>query len=280
VKYLVTGGAGFIGSHMVDRLVELGHNVFVVDNLLSGFREQVNTKAKFYPVDIRNEPFLAVMQNVKPDGVFHFAAIARTPWCIEDPVLAAEVNATGTIKVLEAARRAGVRRSVLSSSNVVYAAHTPYRVTKEMGEMWGRVYSELYGQSNISLRYSNAYGTRQSELGPSPNVFAAFRKCLKENGYVSVTGDGEQSRDFTHVSDIVEGNLAAMNSDYNGTLDLCTGKNWTMNEIVLNMFKAQIRYVEEREGDVKHITQNPEPAERILGWKSKVALPIGIKDCL
>lgn len=280
MKYLVTGGAGFIGSHMVDRLVELGHDVIVVDNMLSGLMGQINPWVKFCRVDIRHDTVLAVLENTKPDGVFHFAAIARTPWCIDDPVLAAETNATGTMKVLEAAKRAGVKRCVLSSSNVVYAAHTPYRATKEMGEMWSKVYNELYGQSSISLRYSNVYGKRQQETGPSPNVFASFRKSIRENGYATVTGDGEQSRDFTHVSDIVEGNIAAMNSDFKGTLDLCTGKNWTMNQVVQDMFKARIQYVAEREGDVKHIVQDPEPAKRILGWEAKVSLPVGIKDCL
>lgn len=278
MKYIVTGGAGFIGSHMVDLLIDLGHEVVVIDNLLSGFRSQVNNFADLVVEDIRNKSMYPVFKGV--DGVFHFAAIARTPWCIDDPIQAASVNSLGTANVLEASRQGKVPRVVLSSSNVVYAAHTPYRATKEMGEMWGRVYAELYGLSTISLRYSNVYGSRQSELGPSPNVFAAFRKSKREDGVVSITGDGEQSRDFTHVSDIVAGNLKAMRSKYVGVLDLCTGKNWTMNEVVIDMFKAEVKYIPEREGDVKHIVQNPEPAKRFLGWEAKVALPTGIKDCL
>lgn len=278
MKYVVTGGAGFIGSHMVDLLIDLGHEVVVIDNLLSGYRSQVNKLAELVIADIREKYIYPIVR--ESDGIFHFAAIARTPWCIEDPIQAASVNSLGTANVLEAAKQGNVRRVVLSSSNVVYAAHTPYRATKEMGEMWGRVYAELYGVSNISLRYSNVYGRRQSELGPSPNVFAAFRKSKREDGFISVTGDGEQSRDFTHVSDIVAGNLKAMRSDYVGVLDLCTGKNWTMNEIVMDMFNAEARYVPERVGDVKHIIQNPEPSKKILGWEAKVALPTGIKDCL
>lgn len=278
MKYIVTGGAGFIGSHMVDLLVDLGHEVVVIDTLLSGYRSQVNRAAELVVGDIRKKYIYPIVKGA--DGVFHFAAIARTPWCIDDPIQAATVNSLGTANVLEAARQGKVPRVVLSSSNVVYAAHTPYRATKEMGEMWGRVYAELYGLSNISLRYSNVYGKRQSELGPSPNVFAAFRKSKREDGTVSITGDGEQSRDFTHVSDIVAGNLLAMRSKHVGVLDLCTGKNWTMNEIVVNMFKAEVKYIPERKGDVKHIVQNPEPAKEILGWEAKVALPTGIKDCL
>ncbi len=280
MKYLITGAAGFIGSHLTDRLIAEGHQVIAVDNLLSGFLEQVNYKAFFRGVDITAfEPLRLLMMVEQPDGVFHCAAIARTPWCIDAPLLASHTNAHGTACVLEAARQAKVKRVVLSSSNVVYAAMTAYRATKEMGEKWGEVYHESYGMSVISLRYSNVYGPRQSELGPSPNVFAALRKCKKEKGYLEITGDGEQSRDFTHVSDIVRGQIAAMNSTICGTIDLCTGKNWTLNEIAA-MFGGPVRYLPERVGDVKHIIQEPNGAEKLLGWKYQVELPYGIQDCM
>lgn len=156
---------------------------------------------------------------------------------------------------------------------------TAYRATKEMGELWGQVYQESYGVSVISLRYSNVYGPRQSELGPSPNVFAALRKAKKEKGYLEITGDGEQSRDFTHVSDLVRGQLAAMTSSYCGVIDLCTGRNWTLNQVA-RMFDCPVRYLPERVGDVKHIRQDSTGAETLLGWKYSVELPDGITDCL
>jgi nucleoside-diphosphate-sugar epimerase len=280
MKYLVTGAAGFIGSHLTDKLIAAGHSVVAVDNLRSGYREQVNPAADFWELDIIYDGALwRLMQREVPDGVFHCAAIARTPWCIEDPVLASLTNAHGTACVLEAARQAKVKRIVLSSSNVVYASYTSYRATKEMTEMWGRVYHESYGMSVISLRYSNVYGPRQSENGPSPNVFAALRKSKNEKGYLEITGDGEQSRDFTHVVDIVRGQIAAMNSDYCGAVDLCTGTNWTLNQVA-KMFDAPVKYLPEREGDIKHIVQSPARASEILGWQASIELPEGIRECL
>lgn len=277
MKYLVTGGKGFIGSHLVDYLVDNNHKIKVLDNGLSGDNE--NPKAEYIKVDIRRfgeiEKYFAGV-----DAVFHFAAIARTPWCIDDPILCYETNVLGSTNVLEAARKNGVKRVVLSSSNIVYAAETPYKQSKLAMEAIAAVYASLYGLSNVCLRYSNVYGKRQREDGPSPNVFAAFRKSFRENGHVKITGDGEQSRDFTHVSDIARANFLASQSDYSGNIDLCTGRNVSMNYVVKELFKAPVEYIEERKGDIKHIIQNPERAEKILGWKAQVKLEDGIKDVL
>jgi UDP-glucose 4-epimerase len=280
MKYLVTGAAGFIGSHLTDALIAKGQDVIAVDNLLSGYHDQVNPEAKFYELEItRYEKLVELMHEENPAGIFHCAAIARTPWCMDEPLLASLTNAHGTACVLEAARQAKVKRVVLCSSNVVYAAHTPYRATKEMLELWGRCYKESFGLSVIALRFSNVYGPRQSEEGPSPNVFAALRKSKKEKGHLEITGDGEQSRDFTHVFDIVRGLIAAMNSEVCGVVDLCTGKNWTLNQVA-GMFGGPVEYLPERPGDVKHILQDPRDAEKLLGWRYKIELPNGIKDCI
>jgi UDP-glucose 4-epimerase len=279
MKYLVTGGRGFIGSHMVDLLVEQnGAEVVVIDNGLSG--ENHNDKAQYINADIRR--FDDIAEYFKGvDVVFHFAAIARTPWCVEDPILCYETNVLGPVNVMEAARKNGVKRVVLSSSNIVYAGETPYKHSKLGMEAIASVYATpLYNLSTVCLRYSNVYGKRQREDGVAPNVFAAFRKAFRENGEVTVTGDGEQSRDFTHVSDIVRANFLASQVSYNGNIDLCTGKNVTMNYVVKELFKAPVRYIEERKGDIKHIIQSPANAKEILGWEAKVALEDGIKDVL
>jgi nucleoside-diphosphate-sugar epimerase len=283
--YIVTGGAGFIGSHLVDHLVQSGaKQVVVIDTLLSGQRQNINPAATLHEVDIRDfRALLAVFQKYAACGgprcVFHTAAIARTPWTIDDPNLCIETNVLGTQHVLEACRVTSVPRVVLSSSNVVYAAYTPYRMSKEALENLGRVYTDVYGMSVLCLRYSNVWGTRQSEEGPSPNVFAALRASMKKNGYLEVTGDGEQSRQFTHVSDIVQGNVLASQSRETGVIDLCTGENVTLNEIA-KLYGCPVRYIDERRGDVKHIVQDPTDALKRLGWKAKVRLQDRVQEII
>jgi len=165
----------------------------------------------------------------------------------------------------------------MTSSNVIYAFWTPYRSSKEALESLAKVYNNMYGLSVICLRNSNVYGSRQSELGPSPNVFSALRKAKRENNLIEITGDGSQSRDFTHVSDIVAGHICAMNSNVTGEFDLCTGINHSLNDIA-NYFKCDIKYIPERPGDIKHILQDPLPALENLNWKAKVTLEEGIRD--
>lgn len=279
MKYIVTGGAGFIGSHLVDRLVADKHEVIVVDNLLSGEKTNVNPDAYFRAISVNDSDFSLLVKTEKPDGIFHCAALARTPWCIKEPALAFYCNVQGTFSVLEAARLCETKRVVLSSSNIVYAAATPYKASKICGEQLARAYRETYGISVVSLRYSNVYGPRQSEKGESPNVFASIRKRLRETGFVEITGDGEQSRDFAHVGDVVRAQVLAMNSDFCGEIDICTGVNYTMNEIA-KLFGGPVKYLPEREGDIKHIVQDPRQAFECLGWRYRVPLKDGIVDCI
>ena len=279
--FIVTGGCGFIGSHMVDKLVNLGHQVIVIDNLLSGNIDNLNTNAIFENIDIYDLELLnyTIKKYTNIDGIFHFAAIARTPWCIEDPVLCYKTNVMGTLNILEVARINNIKRVVLSSSNVVYAFYTPYRTSKEALEDLAHTYNKMYKMSVIALRYSNVYGKRQSETGPSPNVFAALRKSKKELNKLIITGDGTQTRNYTHVSDIVNGNLLAMFNNYCGVIDLCTGVSIPLNEAA-KYFSCPIEYVDERPGDIKHIIQSPDEAFNILGWKALVTLDKGILDVL
>lgn len=277
MKYLVTGGAGFIGSHLVDKLIFNNHEVVIIDNLLSGYKKNINNKAIFYELDINEKNLSIIFNEHNFDGVFHLAAIARTPWCIDNPILAYNTNVMGTLYILECCRKFNVRRVVLTSSNVIYAFWTPYRSSKEALESLARVYIDMYGLSVVCLRNSNVYGQRQSNDGPSPNVFAALRKSKKEKGYLTITGDGEQSRDFTHVYDIVDGHIKAMNCNATGNIDLCTGINTTLNQVA-NYFESDIIYIDERQGDMKHIYQDPKESYEKLGWKSTINLNEGMKD--
>lgn len=277
-RCVVVGGAGFIGSHLVDKLIREGADVLVYDNISCSDLNNLNRRATFWNADICN--FGALLRaTYNADYVFNTAAVARTPWCIKDPVLCYQVNVMGTLHVLEACRQNNVKRVVLSSSNVVYAFDTPYRTSKEAVERLGDTYVKMYHQSVIALRYSNVYGKRQLETGESPNVFAALRKSKRENGHLVITGTGDQSRDYTHVSDIVEGNLKAALSDYCGTVDLCTGVNTPLNDVA-KFFKCPVVYTDPRPGDIKHIYQDPTLAETLLGWKSRVHLKEGIYDSL
>ena len=271
----MTGGKGFIGSHLVDKLVE-NFEVLVIDNGLSG--SNINPKATYYDADIR------LLKNIFDyfidiDCVFHMAAIPRTVWCIDDPILCYDTNVLGSLNVLEAALKNSVKRVILTSSNIVYAADTPYKASKLAMEEIAKVYAGLYNLSTICLRNSNVYGSRQREDGIGPNCFASIKKSIKENGYIEITGDGEQTRDFTHVSDIVQANILAMNSDVTGNIDLCTGRNVSLN-YVASLFKAPIKYVPDRRGDIKHIIQNKADSENRLNWKAEVSLEEGIIDIM
>jgi len=263
MKCFVTGAAGFIGSHLVDELIKQGHIVYGIDNFLTGDKANVNEKCHFYERDIR-EVTAEELQDI--DAIFHLAAVARTQWCIDDPLLAHEINATGTLNMLLKAREAGVKRFIYSSSCIVYVPTTPYYISKMMAEEYVRIFHDLYGMSTLSLRYSNVYGSlRQSEKGPAINCIASLRKTKKETGKVWLTGDGSQTRDFIHVEDIVRANILAANSQVTGFLDICTGKQTSMKTIA-DYFNCSIEFVEARQGDVKHLVQNPDPAWEKLGF--------------
>ena len=187
--FLVTGGAGFIGSHLVDELIKQGNDVVVVDNLISGYRDNVNPGAVFYNNDISDFQKLGkIFENHYFDGIFHLAAISRTVWCIDDPIMAYKCNVTGTLNILEYSRIKKIKRIVLASSSIVYAFMTPFRTSKEALEGLADTYNKMYSVSTISLRFSNVYGPRQSETGPALNVFASFKKSIKENGFTTGLG--------------------------------------------------------------------------------------------
>lgn len=276
MRAIVTGCAGFIGSHLTDYLIANGHKVRGLDALLPGrgFYGHVNRKAEFRQADIRDRDIGGWLSGA--DCVFHTAAVSTTPWAVADPVTCNDINVTGTLNLLEAAHKAGVSRFVFSSSNVVYAPYTAYWASKQAAENYCSVYATLYGLSTISLRYSNVFGS----LRQNPeNVIMSMRESWQASGYVWLTGDGEQSRDFTNVADICRANLLAAQSDFTGTLDICTGVNHTMNEVA-SFFGCPVQYRPEREGDVKHIVQDPAPAAEVLGFKAEVPFAEGMQAYL
>lgn len=285
-RAVITGAAGFLGSHLVDRLLADGYVVMGLDNLLTGSVENIrhnlsNPNFTFQIFDINHKYSDYRLDQIFKDTdiIFHTAAIPRTPWTIKDPVLSHKVTATGTLTMLELARKYNIKRFVHSSSCIVYVPNTPYFVAKQCAEEYTRIYKDLYDLSTVALRYSNIYGKRQSEEGESPNVFAALRLSKKKYGYLQITGDGEQTRDYTHVSDIVEANILASQSEINGAFYVGTGIATSLNQVI-PYFECPVKYIPEREGDIKHLIRDPSEFQEKFGWKPKVEITSGIKDVL
>lgn len=275
MKCLITGVAGFIGSHLADYLIEQGHEVCGVDNFFTGDISNVNERVKFYKVDITNREALELVFEIeKPDWVFHEAANPRTFLSVDDPFLNHDINITGTLNVLLASKEADVKKVIFASSCILYSPNTPYYVSKLSGEEYMRVFHTLYGLKTISLRYSNVYGSlRQSEKGSSINAMASLHKSKRDTGRIWITGDGTQTRDWTHVTDIARANLLAAQSNETGVFDICTGIQTSMN-LIANYFGCPIDYVPDQVGDAKHLStsQDPKPAFEKLGYKYEIPL--------
>jgi UDP-glucose 4-epimerase len=279
-KVLVTGCAGFVGSHLVDGLLEEGAIVYGIDNYKYGNNR--NTKAIEIWLDFTiRDRLVDYFKEIKPDYVFHVGAWGRMPMCLEDPIGAYENNLIGTLNVLEASRQAGVKKVVLSSSCIVYCQPTPYWSTKRGLEDVARVYRETYGLPTICLRYGNIYGQRQ-RVGQDSAMFAMLRDSYNKTKQIHIFGDGEQTRDWINVKDIVEANIQGVLKEFKGELDICTGNSISLNYIidVLKQITPDIKviYQEERKGDEKHIELNPEPAKRVLDFEAKIKFEEGIKE--
>ena len=290
MKSLVTGGAGFIGSNLVDKLIEFGHEVIVIDNEYSDVHEQFywNGKAKNYKYDIRD------YANTRPlyddvDYVFHIAAEARIQPAILNPIEAVSINSVGTCTVLQCAREAGVKRVVYSSTSSAYGRNespnvetqiedclNPYSVSKVNGEKLCSMYTELYGLKTIIFRYFNVYGERQPLKGQYAPVIGIFLRQKSKNQALTVVGDGEQRRDFTHVSDVVSANiLAAVNeiSDecFGEVYNVGTGINHSVNEVA-KLISNNTGNIPPRLGEAKITLANNQKLKQTFGWEPKVKL--------
>ncbi len=290
-KYIVTGGAGFIGSHLVDRLVADGHEVEVVDNLLLGKKEFVNKKASFSKVDIRDYARLKKVFN-GVEAVFHLAADPRLPVSIEDPVGTHEINVTGTLNVLLAAKESGVKKVVFSSSCAVYGDQSlpisenaiphplsPYGLHKLIGEEYCRLFSKLYGLKTVCLRYFNVFGPRKLATGSYPMVIPVFLSQRRKGEAMTIVGDGLQTRDYIYVSDVVEANIKALASEAEDgrAINIGSGKETSVNEIAKLIGGENIN-VPERPGEMKNIRADNTLARELLGWEPSITLEEGIAE--
>lgn len=295
-KYLVTGGAGFIGTNLVKRLLADSHEVVVLDNYAGGKKEErILSGAKYIDGDVRNENDLE-KACVGVDGIFHMAALPRVTFSVENPELTHDVNVNGTLKVLLAAKKYGVKRVVLSSSSSVYGNQeimplvetmtpdpiSPYALHKLIGEYYCRLFSELYGLETVCLRYVNVYGPYFDPDGPYALVVGKFIKQVKNGEPMTVCGDGEYQRDFVHVSDVAEANILAMAGTGVGKgeiINISSNKPYSVNQ-VREMIGADFVFVPERPGDVRRTAEDNTKAKELLGWAPKVRLEDGIAELL
>jgi len=291
-KCLVTGGAGFIGSHLVDTLIEKGHEVLVIDNLSTGKKEYLNPKAKFFKADLRDfEKICPIFEGV--DFVFHLAALPRVPLSIEKPKETNEINVGGTLNVLMAAKETGVKKFIYAASSSAYGNQkelplredmlcfplSPYGLQKYIGELYCRIFYEIYGLPTVSLRYFNVYGPRQPEEGAYVPVIGLFLTQKSRGEPLTITEDGNQTRDWTYVSDVVEANILAMKSDKVGkgeVINIGAGENHTVNEVA-KLIGGEVVYIPPRPGDVRHTLADIKKAKELLGWQPEITLEEGIK---
>jgi UDP-glucose 4-epimerase len=304
VRAVVTGGAGFVGSNLVDRLVADGWSVTVLDDLSTGSSENLapalNAGAELVEMDVA-EPGAAasVINLVKPEAVFHLAARASVGASVADPREDARVNVMGTLSVLGAAVDAEVKRLIyVSTGGAVYgdvsqyptpesatiAPESPYGTSKYAAEMYCKTFSRLHGISTMTLRLANVYGPRQDALGEG-GVVAIFAKALVEGLHATVNGDGLQTRDFVMVDDVVEACIKAWGSDFQGACNIATGIETNVLELISGLEAAGARSLSfshgpARDGEVRRSLLDPSLAAEALGWAAEVDFVDGLKRTL
>lgn len=292
---VVTGGAGFIGSHLVHALVKEDLNVFVIDNLYSGKKENLPKEAKLIEGDIRKaEEIQKIFASLgEIECVFHLAAIPQVQFSIENPLETNETNAVGTCNVLQASKLAKAKQFILSSSASVYGTPdivptsetalvhplSPYAVQKHVGERYCQLYNLIYDLPTVCLRYFNVYGPGQPDTGTYASVISLFLKLRKEGKKLTITGDGKQTRDFVHVFDVVQANIQAMKMGQKNRgeiINIASGTEETVNEIA-DMIGGEKEYIAPRI-EPRRSLADISKAKKLLDWQPKMTLQKGITE--
>ena len=294
-RVIVTGGAGFIGSHLVDRLISMDCKVLVIDNLLSGSEDNINENAEFLKKDICDEDLDSVVKKYSPSFIFHLAAQIDVRKSLADPLWDEGINIRGTLNLLEAAAKAKIKKLIFSSTGgaiygeAKYADEellpkplSPYGVAKLSCENYLRVYSEWKGVPFTSLRYGNVYGPRQDPYGEA-GVVAIFCSQLIKNEKSILYGQGTMIRDYIYVLDVVEANIMAMNRGEGSTYNIGTGKPTTVLELFSLLKDISIKNIEPelasaREGEISEIYLNCEKAKKELKWTPEKNLKEGLQE--
>jgi UDP-glucose 4-epimerase len=292
---LVTGGAGFIGSHLVDRLLEKGYRVVVIDDLSTGKLKNLNPTATFYHVDVTQPAVQEVFQREHPDFVFHLAAQISVTESAKDPVKDSNINVVGTLRLLEAARRSGIEKFIYSSTGGALYGNpevnpcseetpivplSPYGLSKYVAEKYIELYHRLYHLNHTILRYGNVYGPRQDPHGEA-GVIAIFSQAMLEGKQPQIFGAGDQERDFVYVGDVVDANILAIEEGEEDAYNIGTGQGTSVNRIFellqsIIQYKWEAEHRPPRPGEVFKISLDYGKAHLELGWSPQVGLEEGL----
>ncbi len=295
MKILVTGGAGFIGSHLVDRLIKDGNKVVVVDNLSTGRKENLNKRARFCKIDICSPKIYRVFKDEKPKIVFHYAAQADIQKSINDPVGNAKINSLGSLNLLESCRKFRIKKFIFASTGGIYkktdvfpvsedhptSPLSPYGITKLSIEKYLDYYYKVFGLPFVSFRCANIYGPRQNSKGEA-GVIAIFCDKMLGDKQPKINGSGKQTRDFIYVDDVIEANISAMKKNKIGVFNIGTAKETNIN-IIFNELKkitgsrCKKIHASAKIGELKRSCLDFQKAKKELGWKPRCSLEKGLK---
>ncbi len=296
MRILLTGGAGFIGSNLTDELISKGHEVIVVDDLSSGKQKNLNPKARFYQMDLRDPRLSEVFEKHKPDIVNNHAAQISVTNSVSDPIKDAEINIIGLLNVLKNAKEYGAKKVIsVSSGGVVYGEPplparedmpfdplSPYGISKTTGEFYLRFYSKVHGLRYTIFRYSNVFGPRQDPHGEA-GVIAIFSRLMLKGNQPKIFGTGEAQRDYVYVKDVVNANILAMEMGDQEAFNIGTGTPTSVNELFRKLkaatgYKGEAKYEPERPGELMKNYLDASKAKAILGWQPKYSLEDGLKE--
>jgi len=297
VKIVVTGGAGFIASHLVDAFLERGHEVHVFDDLSTGQLTNLDAKAALHKVDIAEKEAASLIEQIKPDILSHHAAQMDVRHSVADPTFDARVNILGFINLLESSKNAGVKKVIFASSGgAVYGEQevfpapeghatqpaSPYGVSKRAGELYLSYYQQAFGLPYIALRYANVYGPRQSAKGEA-GVVAIFLSLLLSGKTPIINGDGRQTRDYVYVGDVVAANVAAVDSSFVGPINIGTGVETDVVTIFQHLRDAlgssgEAQHGPAKPGEQRRSCLDTSRAAQVLGWRPQMALKDGLQN--